>query len=126
MLKLPLAATAVFLTAAMPLIAQSQMTGAGNPQLTCTQFLDLDETAQMDAVATLMLVGSDTMPETDATTDSGAAGDTSGSDAAQAAEAQTEATDLAPETGVMDESLDVSPDMVRAIANICANSVEPS
>ena len=126
MLKLPLATTALLLTATMPLVAQTQTTGAGNPQLTCTQFLDLDETAQMDAVATLMLVGSDTMPETAATTDSGAAGDTSGSDAAQAAETQTEATDSAAETGDMDATLDVSPGMVRAIANICANSVEPS
>ena len=121
-----LAAAALTFTATTPLLAQQAQTGAGNPQLTCTQFLDLDETAQMDAVATLMLVGSDSMPETDATTDSGAAGETSGSDAAQAADAQADATDTASDTTAMDAPMAVSPEMVRAMVNICSNSAEPS
>ena len=119
----PVTAAAAFVTlVAAPAFAQMTETGAGNPNLTCTQFLDLEEAAQMDAVATLMIVGSDSLPDTEVATDSGATGNGSSSDAAEAADAQTADTDPAP----MDEVRQVSPDMVRAVANICANSVEPS
>ena len=122
MTKTVLAALAATTLLAAPAMAQMTETGAGNPNLTCTQFLDLDETGQMDAVATLMIVGSDSMPDTEVATDSGATGNGSSSDAAEAADAQADDADPAP----MTETATVSPDMVRAVANICANSVEAS
>lgn len=127
MLKSSLAAAAALTTLALPLSAQMAQTGAGNPQLTCTQFLEMDETAQTDAVATLMIVGSEQMPDTDAATDSGGTGNAAASDAAEAADDQAAATDTAPaDTAMTDAPAPVSPEVVRAIVNICSNSAEPS
>ena len=125
MTTIRLAALAATTLLATPVLAQMTETGAGNPNLTCTQFLDLEEAAQADAVATLMIVGSDSMPDTEVATDSGATGNGDGSDAAQAADAQTD-DQTGDQMTATEDMPEVSPDMVRAMANICANSVEPS
>ena len=75
----------LFSVLATPLLAQTQPeTGAGNPTLSCKQFLEMDEAAQQDAIATLMTVGSNEMPPADAGKDSGDVGNMTSSDAAAA------------------------------------------
>mgnify|MGYP001178448811 CR=1 FL=1 len=118
----------LFTVLATPLLAQAQAaTGAGNPMLSCTLFLDLDEAAQADAIATLMTVGSSEMPPADAGMDSGAVGSMTSSDAAAAPVDPATATENA-DTGAdnMGVAAEVSPEMVRAMVNICRNSAEPS
>ncbi len=115
-----IAAAACVMTTAFGVSAQAQTeTGSGNPTLTCTQFLDMDDATQKDAVTTLMAVGSQTMPDPDAGNDTGDVGNLTASDAAAAPdnESITDGTD-----GAM---TNVSDDTVRAIVNICNNSAVP-
>ncbi|SEM62269.1 hypothetical protein SAMN04488003_102149 [Loktanella fryxellensis] len=117
--------------AASPVLAQDTTTGletgAGNPMLSCTQFLDLEEDARFDALATLLTVGSSELPPADAGMDSGDVGSMTSSDAAAAADGAATARDNA-DTGADNAGVagDVSEDMVRLVTNICNNSIEPS
>lgn len=118
----------LFSVLATPLLAQTQPeTGAGNPTLSCKQFLEMDEAAQQDAIATLMTVGSNEMPPADAGKDSGDVGNMTSSDAAAAPTDSAMAKENS-DTGAdnMGVGAEVSPDMVRAVVNICQNSAEPS
>ncbi|MBS1301931.1 hypothetical protein [Loktanella sp. SALINAS62] len=121
------AACAALTTFTMPAVAQTIDTGAGNPTLTCTQFLELDADAQIDAVANLSTVGSDTMPPPDAGVDSGAVGSmTSSDDAASPDDTATATENAEPGADNMGTEAEVSDAMVRAMVNICRNSAEPA
>ncbi|MCF7701755.1 hypothetical protein [Loktanella sp. M215] len=119
--------TLTLLQAGSAFAQQGNKTGAGNPSLNCTQFLDLEATAQQNAVANLMTVGSNEMPPADAGVDSGDVGNLTSSDVAgrpnDAAMVKDNSNTGADNAGV---DAEVSPDMVRAMVNICNNSVEPS
>lgn len=102
-------------------------TGAGNPMLSCTQFLDLEPDAQRDALATLSTVGSSELPPADAGMDSGDVGSMTSSDAAAAADGTATARENA-DTGADNSGVagNIPEDVVRIVTNICNNSAEPS
>ncbi|MFZ3581210.1 hypothetical protein ACOI1H_03440 [Loktanella sp. DJP18] len=129
MRKILFIATAALISGVSAISAQTAEqpeTGSGNPTLTCTQFLEMEPATQTEAIATLMTVGSNEMPPADAGADSGDVGNMTSSDTAAAPTDEATATENA-DTGADNAGMtNVSPEVLRAMVNLCRNSAEPS